>query len=526
MEIFKTLAKDGNPIIGVRFNQREFFLSSKYYPVSEAERLAKNIENRNPRKLIVGIGNPYLLYYLSKENREIEILAIEPNETIFQIINTDKTFKRLIDNIKVLFIRNIDELKELLSEMSYFDYYIHPQYKVLFEFIESWEQLIKSTIHNLDINKNTLKRFGNIWVKNLILSLDKVLITRGVKEIFELFNGIDITVVGAGPSLDSNIDILKKLWGSTLIISVDTSWQYLKSKNITPDIVVSVDPQIKNLIYLLLNKEYSDTLFVFDTLYPSMIYHFIPLSNIFTFNSPLKLWKFIEKNWRVDKGDIMVGGSVICSAIDLANKLGARRIILIGADFSFPKGKLYAKGNYYEISNFVSSNILNSYDQWNILSKYPLLERISTNNKKILTDPRMITFKEWIENYIRTNNVEIINLSTEGLNIEGSKLNLENLQDNVRSKISQIKHLLFTNKLHSTRENLVKNLKMTLENIINTFTNHGVYGITKLLEEDEFSKYLFEMGMQRILLDNYSEKEFLDGIKHQVKYIKRLHNFI
>lgn len=526
MEVSIESAKDGNPILKVKVNNNEFYLSSRYFPLKDAERVSKDITIDNNILLFLGISNPYLIYSTSRIHPDKEIIVIEPSDVIFNLVMSDKNLSRLLDNsnIKRVLVRTDEELKEILSNLTYFDYYIHPQYKIIFDFIPRWEMIIKDTIRNLEINRNTLRKFGKVWLKNFITSFPYALSSKPVSKAFGVFSGMDVVVVGAGPSLDDNLQLLKELHSRSVIISVDTVWSYLASNQIIADFVITVDPQVRNFIYTILNKSYDRTIFVADTLYPSLLYKFIPYQNILTFDSPMKVWQMIARDFGVSKGEIMVGGSVICSAIDFASRLGADRVILVGADFSFPDKEIYSKGNYYELSHFLSSNIFSPYDQWKILSKYPLLERLSKNGKTVFTDPRMITFKEWIEKYIQTNKIRLVNLSRRGL-LVGGETDEDTFQNSTskRDKIEELKEGLIRLESDINPEEVVEHIHMSIRRVIDVFHKNGIYGVVDELSRNEFLKNLLEMGLQEILLREYSEDEFLKMLEDEVIYVERLY---
>lgn len=531
IEVMTVSAKDGNPVLKALAREKEFFLSSRYFPVAEAEKLADNLTFKNPTVIIIGLGNPYLVYSISRKNPDKRIVVVEPSKDIFEAVRSRRELIRLVttSNVEIKLIEEDSELKDLLSSMDYFDFYIHPQYKTILSSVREFELIIRNAVIKAEVNRNTLRKFGNVWVKNFILSVGEVLSSKGVKSAFGAFRGIDVVIVGAGPSLDKDAPTLKRLYSSSVLVSVDTSASYLSSIGLKPDIVITVDPQLKNFIYNILNKDYTNTIFVCDTLYPPIIYKFVPKRNIFTFDSPLKVWNFIREEFGIEKGEVLVGGSVICSAVDLAHKIGARRILLMGADLSFPNGRIYAKGNFYEVSNFLSSTVFSPYSEWKILSNYPLVERISKNGNRVFTDARMLTFKEWLENYIKEREVEVADLSSEGLEIAGTRAaNVCNFDGpEVRGRIESVKHHLIAESLeeeHNHEVYLI--LRKKIAKIIELFEKKGVYGVIDLLEEDEFAKFLVELGIQDLLLREYSEEEFLERLKKEIKYITRITRFI
>ncbi|MEN2998457.1 MAG: 6-hydroxymethylpterin diphosphokinase MptE-like protein [Brevinematia bacterium] len=529
IKVVVDVSKDGNFILKGYVDDREFLFSSKYFPLSEAEKLVDRIEVKNPTVVVVGAGNPYVIYFLSKRYSDRNIVVLEPFESVFSTLRSHKELSRLISssNVRLELVESEFKLVEILGEIGYFDLYVHPQYRGLFSFIQDWEKVIKKVMGNLEINRNTLKRFGNVWVKNLLLSIHSVIKTKGVRKLFGAFGGMDAVVVGAGPSLDRDIERLKLLYQSCVVISVDTSWGYLVSNSVIPDIVVTVDPQLRNFIYILQSKCYGDTIFVCDSMYSAIIYDFVPTQNVFTFDSPLKLWNLVKREFGIEKGEVMVGGSVVCSAIDLANRIGCSRVLLFGVDLSFPRKRVYAKGNFCEVENFISSNVFSPYDGWKLLSRYPLLERISKSKVRVFTDPRMLTFKEWMESYVRENGVRLINLSNEGLRIEG-EITLEDayVPKNNRDRITEVKSsLIGVEEGDRGVGDASRRFRERVGKIIKVMDEGGIQALVDLLEKDELLKSLIELGLQSILLGDYSEEDFLAELRREVEYLRRLQLF-
>jgi len=117
-------------------------------------------------------------------------------------------------------------------------------------------------------------------------------------------------------------------------------------------------------------------------------------------------------NEKYSKGRLYCGGSVIHPAIDLAVKMRAKKVVLLGTDFSFPKGKTHAYWHNDELlddthiaHNLTTHWVLNGYN-----------ERVPTllNYRGYLRD---------LEQYIAlTNQVEFFNGSLEGALIEGTNI--------------------------------------------------------------------------------------------------------
>jgi hypothetical protein len=161
-----------------------------------------------------------------------------------------------------------------------------------------------------------------------------------VARLFGTLPGGEVLVVATGPSLEQHFAALKAIAARAerpLIICVDTAYPLLRAQGIVPDVVVSVDQLISErylppagsaavaLVYLPLVRA--------DVLQRWQGPRYVGYSA-----SPL----YDALRARLPRGSLHTAGSVLHPAVDLAVQMGARRIILLGADFAFPRDKTHA----------------------------------------------------------------------------------------------------------------------------------------------------------------------------------------
>ena len=545
MNVVIDFSKDNRKIVKILKDDKTFYLSSAYFPVSESQKIAKNLKFEKDTILVIGVGNPYLIREIALSNQYKKVIVIELLDDIYSSVLSDKDLKSLLmlPNIDIRFFDSFDVFKLFVSDLSDFDYYMHPSYKILVPFSDEIENAIKHHLQNMLINKNTIKKFGRVWAKNFVSSIKFVSRTKGVFELFDKFKDLNSIVVGAGPSLDSDIHLIKKLYGNSLVIASDTSFLPLLRNGIKPDIVVSVDPQSRNFLYLIYEKNYDNVIFVCDTLYLPLIYDFVPNENIFLFDSPFRLWGEV-KGVLGEKGEVFVGGSVVCTSIDLAFRLGSKNILLFGNDLSFTDYKMYCKNNIFEMSLMLEANFINPYDPWTFISKYPLVRTLNNVGEEVFTDPRMLTFKKWIENYISTTGAKVFNFTSKGLPLIGQSSIEQSLIE--QSSIEQLHYDLssFLNNNTSFRGDIEK-IKQTLISIPlyekendnkvlfqikdgveklrrEVFGSFDFSKITQILEENLILKYLIELSIQDTLLSKYSREDFAKALKFAVEYLNRI----
>ncbi len=260
------------------------------------------------------------------------------------------------------------------------------------------------------INKN--KGINNTQLQEKIYNnRNNILIDFDVSNLFLSRTSYNFIVCGAGPTLDNFITWLKKesTQNDFILIAVDAAVMSLSKAGIIPDIVVSIDPVAKKLLDCLDLSLYVDTPLVY---FPVVKTSLLSLwqGPKYTAYSTGELYD--DVNIKFPKGRLYCGGSVIHPAIDLSVKMGAKKVVLLGADFSFPKGRTHAYWHNDELLN--GTHLAHNVTSHWVLNG--LNERVPTllNYRGYLRD---------LEQYIAlTNHVEFFNSSLEGAFIEGTTI--------------------------------------------------------------------------------------------------------
>ncbi|MGF6091337.1 motility associated factor glycosyltransferase family protein [Pseudomonas sp. 18173] len=199
-----------------------------------------------------------------------------------------------------------------------------------------------SEVH-LSFNNRDFDPQSPVIQQRLQDTLEVLLADDDVAQLFGTCCEREIYVIGTGPSLEGNFERLAAVRNQTprpLFISVDTAYRPLREHGIKPDLVVSIDQRIG---VLHLPGEDSEDI--------PLVY--LPLSD----PQMLKAWKgkrfggysaspvYAALREQHPRAQLYVSGSVIHPAVDLAVKMGAPRITLFGADFSFPMNRTHTGWN-------------------------------------------------------------------------------------------------------------------------------------------------------------------------------------
>ena len=91
--------------------------------------------------------------------------------------------------------------------------------------------------------RRTRSENGLLKQRNVFANLSGYLMRRVPESWQGLAAGTTALVVGAGPSLDKTLPLLKKGFGHPLIIAADSTLEALRRHDMSPDFVINVDPE-------------------------------------------------------------------------------------------------------------------------------------------------------------------------------------------------------------------------------------------------------------------------------------------
>lgn len=234
------------------------------------------------------------------------------------------------------------------------------------------------------------------------------------KPVQSLFNSLgankDVYVIAAGPSLEQHYAWLRQQQqqaAAPLLICVDTAVAGLLAEQIRPDIIVSRDHNITLAQLPCKALTPASSLVYFPLANPELLQQFpgsryVALSDSAVFN-PLRK--------QLAAASLFSYGSVIHPAVDLAVNMGAKRILLFGADFAFSHGKTHA--------NWQDGSI-------GIVYKQATEQVINGFGEKVPTLRNLLTYLTGLERYIaKQPSVQFFNTSKAGAVIAGTEYHPE-----------------------------------------------------------------------------------------------------
>ncbi|MBU1628443.1 DUF115 domain-containing protein, partial [bacterium] len=417
-------SKSGLPVVATKEDEKMIPLDSLEDPLTALQRELKELETKDiNRWIIVGLGSGYRL---------LEVMKIAQEKSNFLLVEFDLLcLKHTLSVLDLSGLINIERFRIYWNQKQ--------DFKELYEKFFDRKNFLKSAI----LIENSASKVRNekhcrindfiryysrkftidleatetsFWLvlKNQLLNLESILRGNKVKSLFGKFSKFPVIIVSAGPSLDRNIDLLRKLGNRSLIISVDTAARVLYQEGLIPHFIVSADPFVKNYFHFINLDPVRSFLVMEPRINPKIPEKFRENIFIASFNFPFM--KLIERSLG-DFGELETWGSVSSMAFDLALRMGCEPIIFIGQDLAYTGNRQYCREVYFEqksesIELFERcQNPGNSFDR--IVKSRKLIKTRDTYGHEIYSEEMMLNYAFWLSEKIKKSGIRCIN-ATEG----------------------------------------------------------------------------------------------------------------
>ncbi len=410
--------KDGNKTLCITKAGQKYRLNSIYRPMQEAEKWADQYEFRNMDISVAmfGIGCSFFLKaMIDRMQPDAGVYAYEPDLPVFiySLMNVDMA--AILSDARVyLFVKGINEEEFYSTFDADFTWVnidsqitcVHPAYDKIYQedykdFIDDVEKIKLLQVVNrntesymaIDSIQNVIKNIHFIKESNYIVELDNVIPEE-----------VPAIVVSAGPSLDKNIDELKRAEGKAFILAADTAVKYLLAHNINFDGIVTLDAR-KSMAHF--EDERCREIPLFCVLEAKNAFLEQHTGRKVWFRGSVYMYELYQKFERIFP-HYNSGGSVSTGAFSICAALNFKRIVLIGQDLAYSDGATHAGGVVKNISGEAyDQKAVESVDGGMVQSRYDWL-----------------IFKDWFEASIKTlkDKIEVIDATEGGALIKGSKV--------------------------------------------------------------------------------------------------------
>jgi hypothetical protein len=374
------------------------FLHSPRDPVTEAARATEQMARREPAcAVILGFGLGYQTEALLATTESMHIIVFEPEDEVSAELREARDVTAVRASGRLTWCETVPELEESLVN------HAAAGFEVLSlqarrgadpELYNQADRALAAFRSRVEINSNTLVRFGRLWVRNLCRNVGALAAGIPVTRLEGIFRGLPGILLAAGPGLDQILHYLPDLSERMVVVAVDTAVRACRDRGVQPDIAVVVDPQYWNARHLD-RVDPSTTLLVGESsTHPSVFAHFsappVFCSSLFPLGRELE-------SVLGPMGNLGTGGSVSTTAWDLLRLLGCEPVYLAGLDLGFPNGRTHFRGSFFENLAVALGTRLAPAERtlYRYVSSADPHHVDGTDGTPVLTDRRMEIYQAW-----------------------------------------------------------------------------------------------------------------------------------
>ncbi|MEK4711626.1 6-hydroxymethylpterin diphosphokinase MptE-like protein [Sporosarcina sp. FSL K6-5500] len=459
----------GVPTLEIEQEGKNVFLHSKYNPIQESEKVAKDYENSIADKehiIFFGVGLGYHIEEIMSQYPEKKFTLIETNPTIFvRFLESRSLNKFPFNQMSSLYIHSEEvSLGNFLTLLSLqlkgnASVVVFPAYERLFE--KEVNQFYKDYREALKVIQSSVVAtgaFGKRWVLNSLMNVPTTLSTQNIKEKAIYFRGKPVIIVSAGPSLYEDLSQLKHIKdnGLAYLFAVGSANKALLSYDITPDAVLTYDPQPRNVKVFkeLIASGRTDIPMIYGTsvgfetieVYQGPKFHLVNSSDSVT-NYYL--------NKQANEYDVYDSTTIALIAIQVAELLEAEIILLAGQNLAFKENRYYAEGI--------------EHGQWKGQVREDKEGQVIQTTKDVYgnlidTNASLINMKKDIEFHLEMNSqIQVINTTKGGAAIKGAPFEPIEQVIKERLKSAKVNENWFVSEQKDPTDNTVKQvLKLEL----------------------------------------------------------------
>ena len=320
-------------------------IHSAYDPQREASTFIQPALKANPDLLLIfGLGLGYHLECIVQKMKRVQVIVFEPSQQVYQIyLQKGRLSHGPKDWLSIT--THLEEFNEVFSKRYIYrpgdlslGLLIFPPYAKLFpEELACFQENLNRMVTRKASNADTIAQKKRLWFENFLENIPHLLESPDITSLSGLFQNIPSFLVGAGPSLSKNVDLLKKANDRALIFSANAAFSRLNQEGVQPQITgvlegSDVSHHLKGM------KGISQTYLAVEACgHPR---HFqIESKGRFVFHSQKWSAELLGKSVFLPNG-----GHVGSAGFTMAVLLGCNPLLLVGQDLTFEGDKVHAKG--------------------------------------------------------------------------------------------------------------------------------------------------------------------------------------
>ena len=227
--------------------------------------------------------------------------------------------------------------------------------------------------------------------------------------LFGTRSGATVRVAAAGPTLGDHYRRLRE--DPVPLVAVDAALRPLLAADVVPHIVVSIDGHREGMrrVFDVDDERLRDTILVYMPVVSHAVLTGWPGPRCVAYDgSP----RYAALRTELPRAELFASGSVAHPAVDLAVRMGARRVELLGCDFATPRGRTHVEGCAWE---------------WGHRTGWATSWVLDGHGRRVASVPNLVGYLRDLEGYIercldgRASAIEFVNGSRDGARIAGTR---------------------------------------------------------------------------------------------------------
>jgi hypothetical protein len=215
------------------------------------------------------------------------------------------------------------------------------------EQVRAFVETIPTLLQRTAISKATYRNRAKFWVEDIIENVELLTHSPPFLTLQRQYDGVPGFIIGAGPSLDKNIGLLREAAKKGIVFATNSGAISLSKHGIQPQVVCcieSIDASSKlRGLFFIDRVVRAFSLSAAPQTLRTGAGPLLPVHEaIAQYNGPLEDL--------MGHGGLPMAGSVSTIATSLARLLGCSPIVLVGQDLAYSGGRTYAAGTGYESS--------------------------------------------------------------------------------------------------------------------------------------------------------------------------------
>jgi len=349
-------ARTGMPNLKIRTEDNRWIkFYSHYDPEAETARWGAKLKGElgeTADMILYGLGFGYHLLLLSLHIPNLRISIYEPNKQIFIAAMHAVDLESLFARVRVIdllvggdtmrrerLVFNFMKMSGSNPSVQALPIYGRLDPSGMLEFRDD----AKTASMTYASSITTYGKFAYDWLRNRMFNLPAILNSPSIRNFKGALAGRTAVIVGAGPSLEPEIPVLRELKKHAVIIAAGSTIQSLMHYGIEPHALAVIDGgEVNYAIYDHISIRHIPLLFgpmahywVVDSHDADKLIHFY-------------LKEDYLSHYLIGLGDddpiFDLVPSVTGNAIEAAIYMGCTEIVLVGQDLSYPASQIYSPG--------------------------------------------------------------------------------------------------------------------------------------------------------------------------------------